>query len=322
MWGMARKAQSLAGSDRKSLESIGVLFKGQDLKSLRDTKQICQKLLRSFPKLEILIENSPKPVNRWSHSRLKWMSAERIPFRTRTLVVVGGDGSILRACRLLMKTETWETCRVLGVHSGTVGFLAAMNVKEALKNLSSLLSRKNGLVEELRSCLHIKIERNSRIFRNFHVLNDCVLSKGSLSRIFEFQVEVNSEFLSSYRADGLIVSPPTGSTAYNLAAGGAIVHHDIPAVQITPICPQSLSNKPIILSDRHEISLRLGRHSSDVYLTMDGQKGLRMGDRDVVHITKSEKSIRFLNLGSRELKHYFESLRHKLNWGLLPRGRP
>lgn len=301
---------------------IGIVFKGQNSQSLSDVKKVSQKLLKAFPKLNILLESACPPSKRWKHSRIRWMKPERIVNSVDTLLAIGGDGTILRASRLLLQTDQWKHCRLLGVHSGTVGFLAALNMKEAMTELPKLLQKPSLLREELRSCLQVKIERKGRLLRSFHVLNDCVLSKGSLSRIFEFHVEVNGEFLSSYRADGLIVSPPTGSTAYNLAAGGAIVHHGIAALQITPIAPQSLSNKPIILSDQHEVSLRLGRHSTDVYLTMDGQKGLKMGDHDRVIIHKSIKYVRFLSIRHQELRHYFESLRQKLNWGLVPKARP
>jgi NAD+ kinase len=318
---MAKAREKAQSKQRTSQEALGILFKANDLKSLKDVRQITQILHRHLPKAQILLENNTTPSKRWSHSKVNWMKPDAIVREVDRLLVVGGDGSILRASRLLLQTDQWDHCRILGIHSGTVGFLAALNMSDALAHLPSLLKNKSALSEEVRSCLQVKIERKGKIIRSFHVLNDCVLSKGSLSRIFEFHVQVNGEFLSSYRADGLIVSPPTGSTAYNLAAGGAIVHHDIPAIQITPISPQSLSNKPIILSDQHEITLKLGRHSTNVYLTMDGQKGLKMGDDDIVHILKSEKSVRFLSVKNNELSHYFESLRQKLNWGLVPKAR-
>jgi NAD+ kinase len=170
---------------------------------------------------------------------------------------------------------------------------------------------------ERRSCLQVGIERNRKTFRQFHVLNDAVLSKGSLSRIFEFNVEVDGQFLSSYRADGLIVSSPTGSTAYNLAAGGSILDPTIPAVQLTPICPQSFSNQPIVVSDHHRIDLSVGRHSSDVFLTLDGHTGLRIEGQDRVRVEKSGKSVGFLLPPGMDWTHYFHSLRQKLKWGLV-----
>lgn len=231
------------------------------------------------------------------------------------ILSIGGDGTILRCARNLLESNRWSKAKLLGVNAGHLGFLTFINPQEADSSLELTLKFPSKTRIEERSCLEVRIERSGKVWKKFQALNDCVLSKGSLSRIFEFHVEVDREFLSSYRSDGLIVSTPTGSTAYNLAAGGSILEPTIPALQLTPVCAQSLSAKPIVISDRRTVILSLGRHSSDVYLTIDGHTGIRVQSKDRIHISKSERSIQFLMPPSLNSSHYFPSLRQKLKWG-------
>jgi len=295
--------------------SVGLVLKQKDPRAKILGQKIVTSLLKMSNVHEIYLERGIQLKAK--SSRIKTVSFEKLLEKSAVAITVGGDGTILRCTRHLLETDNWATCAVLGVNAGKVGFLASLSGDEAGKRLIPLLKRPSLFSLEERSCLKVSVLRNGKVFRTHHVLNDCVLSKGSLSRLFEFHIHINGEFVSSYRADGMIVSPPTGSTAYNLAAGGAILQPNIPAIQLTPIAPQAFSNKPIVLSDENEIALTLGKHSSDVYLTFDGQSGLQVMDQDRIVITRSLKSIRFLSPKSGSKAHFFHSLRQKLNWGLV-----
>lgn len=144
------------------------------------------------------------------------------------------------------------------------------------------------------------------------VLNDIVVTKAALSRIIELDVSVDGSFVSAFRADGLIISSPTGSTAYNLAAGGPILHPQLEAVVLTPICPHMLTNRPLVVSDRATVEVRLrSTREGEVHLTFDGQRGFPLGNEDVVTVTRSPKTIRLV----KAQRDYFEVLRAKLKWG-------
>jgi NAD+ kinase len=144
------------------------------------------------------------------------------------------------------------------------------------------------------------------------VLNDVVLSKGVLARISDLEVRVNGRYLTNYRADGLIVATPTGSTAYSLSAGGPIVSPRLPAVVLTPISPHTLTHRPILLEDSVEVEVRLVSKNGDVYLTLDGQEGFELQAEDVVRVQKSDQRVLLVRSTSRD---YFEVLRTKLMWG-------
>ena len=296
------------------LHSLGFILKEEDadaLKVLRAWLPYLEKLKKQQRGLQFLVEKSVKAPPLFKKSSVQALLQE-----AQIVFSIGGDGTILKCAHHLLQRDAWREVYLLGINAGHLGFLNFFNATEGLQILRSL-PKISGFLVDLRSCLKVRLFKRAGKEFEFHVLNDAVLSKGSISRIFEFQVSIDKKFLSSYRSDGLIVSTPTGSTAYNLAAGGSIMEPMIEAIQLTPICAQSFSNKPIAISDEHKVSLELGRHSSDVFLTLDGQKALKIEQGDRIEITKSPKSIRFLtpkDLGSFQ---YFQALRQKLKWGLL-----
>jgi NAD+ kinase len=298
---------------RAPFSTLGFVIKQNDSRAQQLGERIIKDVLKIVPEAKIYIEKNTRTKTK----KFPSLPVETLLNKVEVAIVVGGDGTILRCTRAMLEGRGWQNCSVLGVNAGKIGFLAALSGSNAAKRIAPLLRRPELFHLEQRSCLRVSVYRHEKLFESFHVLNDCVLSKGSLSRLFEFHLDINGEFISSYRADGMIISPPTGSTAYNLAAGGAILQPTIPAIQLTPICPQHFSNKPIVVSDENEIVLRLGKHSSDVYLTFDGQRGLQVKDEDRLVITRSEKSIRFLAPKSEVKSHFFHSLRQKLNWGLV-----
>jgi NAD+ kinase len=223
------------------------------------------------------------------------------------LVVLGGDGTLLAASRLL----EGRAVPVLGVNFGSLGFLTEIALPELYPALEGLLD--GSYQYEDRRMLRAVVERDGREAAAAHVLNDVVITSAAVSRIIELEVTVGGLFVSSFRADGLIVSSPTGSTAYNLAAGGPILHPSLPAIVLTPICPHTLTNRPLVLSDESAVEVRLrAAPDGQAQTTFDGQPGLAITARDSVKVSRSVRGLRLVRAPARD---YFEVLRTKLKWG-------
>jgi NAD+ kinase len=230
-----------------------------------------------------------------------------IPSDVDFVVVLGGDGTLLGAARKVAKYEV----PVLGVNLGGLGFLTEIPIKRIYPVVESMLGGR--LEVESRLMLETKVLREGQEVCRFIVLNDVVINKGPLARIIDLDVFINDNFLTTFRADGLIISTPTGSTAYNLSAGGPVLYPTIESFILTPICPFTLTNRPIILPDSHVIRIRLTKESEEsVSLTFDGQLGFDFSPRDVVMVYKSEKKIKLIKSPDQS---YFEILREKLMWG-------
>jgi NAD+ kinase len=229
------------------------------------------------------------------------------------LVVLGGDGTLLAASRLLEKPIP-----VLGVNFGSLGFLTEITLPELYPALQGVLEGR--FEHEERRLLRANVHRQGRGDVTADVLNDVVITKaGPASRIIEVDVTVDGLFVSSFRADGIIVSSPTGSTAYNLAAGGPILHPTLPAVVVTPICPHMLTNRPLVVGDEARIEVRLrAAHDVEVYTALDGQETFALSDGDGVSATGSPRRLKLVKAPGRD---YFEVLRTKLKWGEANAGR-
>ena len=221
------------------------------------------------------------------------------------LVVLGGDGTLLHASHLVDRPIP-----VVGVNFGSLGFLTEITLDELFPALEKVLDGTYRYEE--RRMLRALVRRPAGDQVLGDVLNDIVVTKAALSRIIELDVSVDGSFVSAFRADGLIISSPTGSTAYNLAAGGPILHPQLEAVVLTPICPHMLTNRPVVVSDRATIEVRLrSTREGEVHLTFDGQRGFPLGSEDVVTVTRSPRTIRLV----KAQRDYFEVLRAKLKWG-------
>jgi NAD+ kinase len=222
------------------------------------------------------------------------------------LVVLGGDGTLLAASRLLEKPIP-----VLGVNFGSLGFLTEITLDDLYPALESVLGGR--FEHEERRLLRVVVRRRNRPDVTADVLNDVVITKAGPSRIIEVDVAVDGAFVSSFRADGIIVSSPTGSTAYNLAAGGPILHPTLPAVVITPICPHMLTNRPLVVSDEVRIEVRLrAARDVEVYAALDGQETFAFADGDNVVVTGSPRRLKLVKAPGRD---YYAVLRTKLKWG-------
>jgi NAD+ kinase len=227
--------------------------------------------------------------------------------RADAMVVLGGDGTLLRASHLLEK----RSVPLVGVNFGSLGFLTEIALSELYPVMEGVLAGTYAFEE--RQMLRALVQRRGQSDVSADVLNDVVVTKAAvISRIIELDVTVDGVFVSAFRADGLIVSSTTGSTAYNLAAGGPILYPTLPAVVLTPICPHMLANRPLVVADDATIRVRLHSHDVEVHVTLDGQQGFPLAPQDTVTITRSPRALRLVKAPARD---YFEVLRTKLKWG-------
>ena len=231
---------------------------------------------------------------------------EELPKSVDLILVLGGDGTMIATARMVGDTEV----PVIGVNYGGLGYLAEFPLDELFPALEAILAGKYKV--DARLMLSVELRRGEEIVTKNRVLNDVVMNKSALARIIEIEAYLNDQFVNSFRADGLIVATPTGSTAYNLSAGGPVIYPSMNAIVITPICPFTLSNRPIVVPDDSMIEVRLMTDNEEVALTLDGQVGfpVRAGDRVVIR-----KSRTTFNLVQPANRNYFDVLRDKLKWG-------
>ena len=222
------------------------------------------------------------------------------------LIVLGGDGTLLATARALNR----RAVPILAVNLGGLGFLTVISREELYATLEQVLAGHARV--ERRVQIEGELVRADEIISSFLALNDVVLNKGAIARIIDFDVLVDGKFISTYKADGLIVSTPTGSTAYSLAAGGPIVAPSVAAFLVTPICAHTLTNRPLVLPDTAQIEIAVKSQREAAYLTVDGQVGLAAHSDDSVRLRKAPSYVEIIQPPSR---NYFEILTQKLKWG-------
>lgn len=230
----------------------------------------------------------------------------QIPSLVDLIIVLGGDGTMLSVARLVGS----KGIPILGINLGGLGFITEVNRDEITDAVEKVISGSCSMEERI--MLSANVYRHSEKIADFVVLNDVVINKGALARIIDLETSVNKSYLTTFRADGLIISTPTGSTAYSLSAGGPILYPTLNSIILTPICPHTLTNRPIVLPDNFIINVELISESEDVFLTLDGQVGFSMRKNDVVEVKKSEFTTKLLIPCERD---YFEVIRTKLKWG-------
>ncbi|HEV8610436.1 MAG TPA: NAD(+)/NADH kinase [Thermoanaerobaculia bacterium] len=236
------------------------------------------------------------------------LARERLARSVDLVIVVGGDGTLLSVARAAPTSTP-----VLGINVGVLGFLAGLSRNEALTRLDEVLAGE--FREDRRRRLEVTVTGPTRT-RRFRALNDAVLNKEALARISTFRIDLDGRSVAEFRADGVIVATPTGSTAYNLSAGGPILHPQLPAVVITPICPHTLSQRPLVVPSDTVIGLRIldpHRRPGGVYLTLDGQEGLPIGPESTVEVRSGASPVTLLRPPEAD---HFENLAEKLNWGI------
>jgi NAD+ kinase len=234
------------------------------------------------------------------------VARDAIAAQVDLLIVLGGDGTLLSAARALGNHKV----PILAVNLGGLGFLTSVTLDELYPLLEQVVAGKHRTSE--RMMLDATILRAGQPDERQCALNDAVANKAALARMLDFDVHVDGNHVGRYRADGLVVATPTGSTAYSLAAGGPIIDPDLDAFVITPICPHMLTNRPLVVPDSARIDLDFTAADEPVYMTLDGQIGFQLKPKDRVTITKSKSRVALVRPPS---KTYFEVLRSKLKWG-------
>ncbi|GBE02967.1 MAG TPA: NAD(+) kinase [Nitrospirae bacterium] len=241
-----------------------------------------------------------------SRAGFKGYKRSEIPRLVDVVVVLGGDGTMLSAARLVAETGI----PLLGVNLGGLGFITEVNRAEMYTAMETLLKGECSVEE--RMMIEADVIRRGEVIASYTVLNDVVITKGALARIIDLETYIDHTYVTTFKADGLIISTPTGSTAYNLSAGGPILHPAMNSVVLTPICPHTLTNRPIVISCNCLIEVSLGLYSEDVFLTLDGQVGLSVRKDDLIEVKKSPHRTKLLIPCERD---YYQVLREKLRWG-------
>ena len=222
------------------------------------------------------------------------------------LIVLGGDGTLLSVARVAHP----HNIPILAVNLGSLGFLAEISIDELYPTLENILAGKFEI--ENRMLLNACIWRNGEKVEDHNVLNDVVINKGAVARVINLQVLVNGQYMTSYRADGLIIATPTGSTAYSLSAGGPIIHPSMHTLVLSPICPFTLTNRSILIPDQSIIQVKLAAEYDNVRITLDGQEGYDMRAGDILEIKKTKTTLQLIRGPN---KNYYQILRDKLHWG-------
>jgi NAD+ kinase len=279
------------------LKKIGLVVKS-DAKAKRKADEL-EKWLRS-KKIEVIRKKTAAPGQKKADKNLPGAPADLF-----CIVVLGGDGTFLSAVRWIGDQDI----PILGVKFGEVGFLAEIAEESLHAAAEKVLKGDFSLKRRMRLC--VKVSRQNETLAQETVLNDIVINRGALARLAHIETYIDDHYLTTYRADGLIVATPTGSTAYSLAAGGPVIHPAVPGIILTPICPFTLTNRPLIVPESANIKIRLAKGSSDIVLTFDGQIGLEINDQDEIFIQKGPHPINLITLPDRQ---YFDILKNKLKW--------
>lgn len=233
------------------------------------------------------------------------MEREEMAAVADLLVVVGGDGTLLSVARALGSART----PILGVNLGSLGFLTEIPLGDLYPALEAVLKGEYALDERIR--IRTSVVRGGREVARHDLLNDVVINKSALARILDINVSINGDYITTYRADGLILSTPTGSTAYSLSAGGPIMDPSVSGFVLTPICPHTLTNRPLVLPHGSVVEVSLENSNEDVYVTVDGQVGFPLMSGDKIRGRRAPNPVRLIQSPGR---NYFEVLRRRLKW--------
>ena len=282
------------------MKHIGILIKP----GFTEAKALLQQLvpwLKSHGQIPLLDPLSAELVGEGTSYPKREMAA-----LADLLVVLGGDGTMLAAARLLEGRAT----PILGVNTGGLGFLTEVTPDEIYKALDSIFE--NAYTVEERLMLRSRITRHGQQVGGASVLNDVVLSKGTLTRMVQMEIRINRQFVTGLRGDGLIISTPTGSTAYSLSSGGPILNPSVHAVILTPICPHTLTNRPIVIPQDARIEIFISSREEGAMATFDGQVGISLRHEDMIEVSASDHYAKLIRFPERT---FYEVLRKKLKWG-------
>ena len=289
-----------AAADGHPFRRVGVVAKAASSEALRTAAELDEWLERRG--VEALLDEAVLRFRGDAPGRSAFTPDAAVDL----VVVLGGDGTLLSVARSLHRPAP-----ILGVNMGSLGFLTEIPRTELYPELVRVLGGHFALEERSLLCVELRRADGGET-EAFRVLNDAVIGKSALARIIELTLTVDGNLVGDFRADGLIVSTPTGSTAYNLSAGGPILYPQLPVTVITPICPHTLSMRPLVVPDTSLLEVTLQTPREEVFLTLDGQEGRALADRDRVLIHRGGDVVRLVKVAGRS---FYESLRDKLRWG-------
>ncbi|MBC7690409.1 MAG: NAD(+)/NADH kinase [Methylotenera sp.] len=299
-----------------NLRKIGFIIKHNHPQAAALANELAQTVLTHG--LEVVFATESRPVVqellkitqkvKGFKNRIQIIEKAKMVDQADLIIVLGGDGTYLSIARQMKL----RSVPVMGINMGTLGFLTEIKQSEAFETLGQLLDGKAPVISQ-RALLEVTLKRKDKVVFQGPVVNDAVISKGAIARIIDMQIKVNGQYVNTVRADGIIVSTPTGSTAYALAAGGPILEPSLPALILAPICPHSLTQRPLVIPEDSEIEICLTRRPGHVVLTLDGQDVVDMKEDDVVVVKRFKKhSLQLISSPSRD---YYSLLREKLNFG-------
>jgi NAD+ kinase len=293
---------------KSSIKKIGMVLKHHQTEAAQLALDLAQLLVgRGFT--VYFCDESASAVRKIKNvSGIKTVKKDKLVKHVDFVLVLGGDGTFLSAARLMVD----RTLPMMGVNMGTLGFLTEIKKEEVYDALNRILGAKTIHCSE-RTLLNVQVKRGKKCILDGLVVNDAVVSKGAIARIIGVKISVDGVWAQTVRADGLIVSTPTGSTAYSLAAGGPIVMPELSCMLLTPICPHGLTQRSLVLSDQGQVELTLDHTPGHVYLTLDGQEAVDLKHGDVIQVTRFKKHK--LKIVSAPNRDYFMLLREKLKFG-------
>ncbi len=279
---------------------VGIIGKTHKKETLEVTKELSSWLQKRG--VEVYVEKELATEIGYPNSIV---SAE-LPEFVDVVLVFGGDGTFLGVARLVCKYNI----PILGINLGGLGFLTEITFDELYPMMEYILSGKYEV--ENREMLCATIHRKGERVGDYIVLNDVVINKGAVARTIDLAIYVNGSHVTTFKADGIILSTPTGSTAYSLSAGGPIVYPTLPLTIVTPICPHTLNDRPLVVSNETTVRVKVLTDTTDIYLTLDGQVGVNLMMGDVIEVKKADKSVKLIKSPFRD---YFTILKAKLMWG-------
>ena len=299
-------------TDSRPIKKIGLVVKHRQPEAALFANQIAQFVLSKGVKV-VFADEAKLLAKKFLATQKEKQSIQVVPKselmnHCDLIVVLGGDGTFLSIARLMRD----RSIPIMGVNMGQLGFLTEIKQSEAFNTLGAIIE---GIPPTLnyRTLLEVSLQRKGKIILQSPVVNDAVISKGAIARIIGMNVWVNDQWVHQIRADGMIMSTPAGSTAYSLAAGGPIVEPSVPAMVMTPICPHSLTLRPLVLPDTSRVKICLSHRPGHVLLTLDGQNAIDMKEDDIVTVECYKKhSLKIITSPGRD---YFSLLREKLKFG-------
>jgi NAD+ kinase len=301
-----KKARSRSGgkpaeppeAKKAEIEQVAIVARNASREAIRTAAELADWLLRRD--LQVAIDEPSRRAAKLSEVR-GFKPGQKYDL----VVVLGGDGTLLSVARAVPAGVP-----ILGVNLGRLGFLTEVGRPELYPTLVKLLA--GDFEVEERTLFDVELRRAGGSVSRYRAFNDAVIAKSALAQIIELELQVDGHLMARYRSDGLIISTPNGSTAYNLSAGGPILYPALPVAVLTPICPHTLSLRPIVVPDSEAIEVTLQTQKEEVFLTVDGQEGASLGFRDTVIVKRSAATAQLVRMSDRT---FYDSLRDKLNWG-------